>query len=54
MQEYATLQISQELRLQIRNLKNEILQSRYADGVFTTQEHEEALVEACATFGIIL
>jgi adenine-specific DNA methylase len=51
---YNTLEISKELRIKIRNLKNDILKAQHPNGCFTTEEHEEVLNQACLAFGIIL
>lgn len=51
---YNSAEISKELRLKIREAKNKILEIRFQNGCFTTQEHEDALNEACLQFGIML
>jgi beta-xylosidase len=53
-EKYAQLELTFEVRMQVRQLKNNILQVRYPDGLFTTDEHENALNEACLQLGIIL
>lgn len=51
---YNELEISKELKLKIRNDKNMIISVRYPNGGMTTEDHEQILIEACASNGIIL
>ena len=51
---YAALELTYEVRMQVRQIKNSILVERYPEGLFSTDEHEDALNEACLQIGIVL
>lgn len=53
-EKYAELEISKELKFKIRNEKNKIIAIRYNNGGITTEDHEQILIEVCASNGIIL